>query len=84
MSVKTKGHLRLVHSRPRDDVDWLLMDDSLPHQIRIVRAVDTDESGMGIAVSCSCRKIAEDVYEPFDEMVTVKSNVHRIWMKHLS
>ena len=82
--MKTKGHLRLVHSRPRDDIDWILMDDTLDHQIRVVRAPETDVNGMGIAVSCSCRKIGEDLYEPFDELVTPKSNVHQIWMKHLS
>ena len=62
----------------------MLMDDSLPHQIRIVRASETDEDGMGIAVSCSCRKIGDDAYVPFDVTVTPASNVRKIWMEHLS
>jgi hypothetical protein len=84
MSVKTKGHLRLVYSVPETEDVYTVMDDSLPHQIRVVRAPKRDEDGMGIAVSCSCRKVAEDTYEPFDELVTPNTNVRRIWMKHLS
>lgn len=82
--MKTRGHLRLVHSRLDSEEPWELMDDSLPHQIRIVRHPDADETGMGIAVSCSCRKVDDDIYEPFDELVTTSSNVRKIWMKHFS
>lgn len=84
MSVKTKGHLRLIHSVADIEDLCMLMDDSLPHQIRIVRAACTDENGMGIAVSCSCRKVGEDEYEPFDVFITPTSNVRKIWMEHLS
>jgi|688.fasta_scaffold370567_3 hypothetical protein len=84
MSVKTRGHLRLVHSVPVDDDSWMIMDDSLPHQIRIVRAIEADACGMGIAVSCSCRKTGEDTYVPFETVVTPASNVRKIWLEHLS